>query len=221
MNKICTKCGINKILEDFYKDARAKNGKTSTCKICINKYYVNNKQRILKNRQEYRTKHTQEISENNKKYRVKNRQRLLKISKHYYVENKQYFLEYYENNKQKTLKYKEEYLKTDKGKLAVNKYNHNRRTNISNSIKNLTVEEKNYILYNLQNNQCVRCGRTFNEELKPTLDHIIPVNKGGPLTKENVQFLCQSCNSKKHTKTIDYRPNIHKEMIGQNFGPSR
>lgn len=37
------------------------------------------------------------------------------------------------------------------------------------------------------------------------IDHIIPVSRGGDSADDNLQLLCASCNSKKGTKTIDYR----------------
>ena len=56
-----------------------------------------------------------------------------------------------------------------------------------------------------QDNMCIYCGRKFGEDLPPTLDHIIPLSKGGEHTRENAQMLCRSCNSKKSAK-LDYIP---------------
>ncbi len=38
MTKICTKCGEEKSLEDFYKKTNAPDGRTSQCKTCVAKY---------------------------------------------------------------------------------------------------------------------------------------------------------------------------------------
>lgn len=56
-------------------------------------------------------------------------------------------------------------------------------------------------------NKCLGCG-TPESEVLLTIDHIIPISKGGRNDASNVQPLCQSCNSRKHAKTIDYRPRI-------------
>ena len=49
---------------------------------------------------------------------------------------------------------------------------------------------------------CLACGTS--ERL--TLDHVIPLSKGGSHSLSNSQILCHSCNASKKDKTIDYRP---------------
>jgi 5-methylcytosine-specific restriction endonuclease McrA len=39
-----------------------------------------------------------------------------------------------------------------------------------------------------------------------TADHVVPLSRGGANDIGKIQPLCGSCNSRKHTKIVDYRP---------------
>ena len=43
---------------------------------------------------------------------------------------------------------------------------------------------------------CRRCGTVENV----SIDHILPLSRGGTDDLDNLQFLCRSCNSKKGTR---------------------
>ena len=55
------------------------------------------------------------------------------------------------------------------------------------------------------NNCCPGCRRS-SSEINLDIDHILPVSRGGTTVPENIQPLCQSCNSKKYTKHVRYYP---------------
>lgn len=45
---------------------------------------------------------------------------------------------------------------------------------------------------------CLQCGSTH----KLTADHIVPISRGGKTVRENLQCLCQRCNSSKGAKLM-------------------
>ena len=51
--------------------------------------------------------------------------------------------------------------------------------------------------------KCLCCGEKRRSLF--TIDHIVPLSKGGSNGKRNLQTLCFKCNGKKGNKTIDYR----------------
>ncbi len=65
----------------------------------------------------------------------------------------------------------------------------------------MTPDEWNAVL-EFYGHRCLCCGR---DDVKLTIDHVLPIFLGGAHTVENVQPLCGPCNSSKGHKHIDYR----------------
>jgi 5-methylcytosine-specific restriction enzyme A len=62
------------------------------------------------------------------------------------------------------------------------------RIPIPDSVRQYVFQRNNY--------QCQSCFKT-NQEIQLTIDHIIPLAKGGSNDISNLQTLCLQCNTKK------------------------
>jgi hypothetical protein len=217
--KICTKCGENKSLDEYYRHAKYKDGRQSECKSCIidrnKKYCKTEKGELVKVKAQVKYYKSDKGKLKIVEYKKSDKGKavIAKAGAKYAKSDKGKVVQtrYRKSDKGKSMRAK--HMKTDKGRVTASRSRHNRRTKEKENIKDFTDKIYNYILHDCQSNKCACCGRTFNNKLKPTLDHINPVSKGGPLIKENVQFLCMKDNGEKSIKYIDYRTDAHKNMI--------
>jgi 5-methylcytosine-specific restriction endonuclease McrA len=114
----------------------------------------------------------------------------------YIPKSKKYNPVYYAKNKDRILATAKRYNETPKGRISAIKRIRRRLL----YTMNITYQEWILILERY-NHRCVCCG----SKDRITIDHIVPLSVGGTDTIDNIQPLCKSCNSKKGTKTIDYR----------------
>jgi 5-methylcytosine-specific restriction endonuclease McrA len=71
---------------------------------------------------------------------------------------------------------------------------------IDRFVERVTPSEITAII-ELQGGVCVGCKKDVTK--RPTIDHIIPLSKGGWHKKSNLQILCKSCNSSKRDKPFE------------------
>lgn len=87
--KVCTKCNVEKSLDEFVKRSNSPNGYRPNCKICYNKYkkkkYDINPTQMLESCKKYRDKNPNYI----KIYRDENREKILNKMKEYYGNNRE------------------------------------------------------------------------------------------------------------------------------------
>ena len=74
-----------------------------------------------------------------------------------------------------------------------------RKPNMSNAVSQYARKD----LYETQQRRCNGCGNTYQEK-DLTVDHIVPVSKGGTNDIANLQLLCHNCNSIKGNRSMDY-----------------
>jgi 5-methylcytosine-specific restriction endonuclease McrA len=101
------------------------------------------------------------------------------------------------SRKLKKAEYAHEYRQTEKGKLSRANYFHKRRIAINSTDNKITLADWRGIKKQYKY-KCIYCG-----EKKPlTMDHIIPLSKGGEHVKSNIVPACRSCNAKKGAKIV-------------------
>ena len=96
----------------------------------------------------------------------------------------------YENYRKINNKATNKYQKTEAGKRVHRQYKYLSRNNKAGKIDWIEWENKIMKL----GNKCQNCGTIKNI----TIDHIIPLSKGGGNNIENLQPLCRSCNCRKN-----------------------
>jgi len=207
--KKCSKCKEVKAMDDFYSASHTKDGKRSDCIKCVN----------ARHREQYTT-HKEKIAERGKRYYAEHRDGVLIRSAERYQNNHDAIIEqrkqhnlanpekmrehskkYYNANKDTITNRIREWRKNNLDKVRL--YWHTWYNRVNENGGKITEKDwkslKEKYLFT-----CLCCGRK-EPDIKLTLDHVIPVSLGGENVIENAQPLCQSCNSSKNAKHIDYR----------------
>ncbi len=122
-------------------------------------------------------KSKEELSEKNRIYRLENRERLSK-----------YNSDYQKRNLDRFHKARKKYDSTEAGKLSSHRRRAKRRNCDDAPMSSFELE---YL--QAKTPHCIICG----PGKKTSLDHFIPLSKGGKLTLDNTLILCSECNSKK------------------------
>lgn len=222
--KTCTKCGHSKPLPQFGKRADAKDGHAHWCKACQSAYdrrpermakhrihnqtrYANNpefregRKRYIKDRYATNEQYREATRDRSRKWAEDHHDRVLTKHRHYWhkvVDKEQY-------NASKRQRRKERY-RTDpvfrQKRIAEGRFAGKiRKARLRGSRGTFTRREWEDLCASY-GNRCLCCG----SEGPLTADHIVPVSKGGKNTIDNIQPLCMPCNSRKQTKSTDYRP---------------
>jgi len=218
--KICSRCKKELPVEHF--GITNKGYYRSLCKPCSVIYSMeyaekNPEKKSIANKLYYQ-RHKEQHAEYGKLWRENNLEYKRYVDRQYTIEhaeeNRKRARDYYWNNRDKILECRKKYCIDNKEaiKKRKSKYSkehrierrareHTRRT--QKKINGGTYTKKQWIdLCNKYNNTCLMCGKT---NIKLTVDHIIPISKGGSNYIDNIQPLCLSCNSKKHDHVIDLR----------------
>jgi len=149
--KICTKCGEEKELSEFYKKEISRNSFYSNCKECCKKYYQNNKEKIKENVKKYKKNNPEKVKKCVERW-IKNNPKKYKEQKRQWAKNnsekiKKNYKQWVKNNIEKVILYKRKWYKKNLEKLKekYKKYNQNNREKIKEQKKEYYKNNKEKI----------------------------------------------------------------------------
>lgn len=200
--KKCSKCGELKPLQDFARDKSKKSGYKSACKACLktpeHRAYA----------AKYRVEHLDYYREKHAEYRERNREAVRAYRRAHYDPQKQH--EYYEKNRERLLQYGRAYNATEQGRARSALAKAKRRAHIATGDPGITLRA----LYDRDGGRCQLCGGlcdyddfilrdgvTVVGNLYPSIDHVVPLSRGGSHTWDNVQLAHKGCNCIKYNTT--------------------
>lgn len=192
MEKQCSKCGITKSLDQFYKQKWCELGVRPECKACG---YAQHKAKFdpIKHR-EYCRAYRARNPDADRKYYEKNKPRLIKA-----------MAEYNSRNKEAYLARMRDWRKKNPEKVQV--WVRNRRAKLKWSGGEHTIDDIKSLMAS-QNSKCIYCRHDIRKEYE--VDHILPVSKGGSNDRTNLQLLCRACNLDKR----DLLPDEYAKKLG-------
>ena len=227
MSRHCYTCGEQKELAEFVRDKRKRSGYGYQCKQCMrlnsNRWYGDNRSRTLSRQAAYYAANRKAIQERRKGHhrRETEEERSKRRSangdyKRYWTENREkcrasrndwdnkhpgYYANYHRTHREQIARRGRKWLERNPERHL--ERCRRRRARKLRAGGNFTAEQWLEMKKSYQHT-CLRCGKT-EPEIQLTVDHVIPLLKGGRHEEENIQPLCGSCNKSKGTKTIDYR----------------
>lgn len=210
--KPCKRCGSN----DWNLSGRCRKCKSNTDRL----YRVNNSEMIREKKRVYRKENKEKVRAGYLRWLEENRDKKAAIDRKWAQSHKEQIKENHtrwrskEENKIKIALNGKLWRENNPARIratARKRYvenhdvaiatNHRKRARRRNAAGSYTAGEWR-ALVNKYDNKCLCCGR---DDVKLTMDHIVPLSMGGSNDIDNIQPLCLSCNVKKGVKMTDYR----------------
>lgn len=171
----CSVCKVEKSLEEFHKNKNRQNGRTVTCKPCANK-----RTRL------WEIENPEKVLENSRRLYHKN-------IEHSREKRRKRVRKWYAKNSAKAREASKSW--RERNPESRRHYENKRRTlKKNNGVYEISLKETKKIA----SMPCSNCQKSDNI----TIDHILPLSRGGRHSIGNLQPLCFSCNSSKGTKTM-------------------
>lgn len=162
------------------------------------RYREDNKEKIAAAIRRWEQENPEKAKERMRRYYERHRERLLERSRRWLEANPDYPRRYREENIEQVKATARRWREENKDQVAaISRRRYARQLGAEGSHTLAEWLE----LCEAWGNKCLSCG----EERTLTVDHVIPLSKGGSNDISNIQALCGPCNSSKGAKTTDYR----------------
>lgn len=195
--KECTGCGLMKPLGDYHSQRKVKDGRTSKCKPCMNAqtkdaYYRAGAEANREKCRNYRRNNLEKCRANERVRAEANREKLNARARDWRRDNWDRYTEY-----------RRQYEKEHSERMA--EHCRRRRAKILKATtEQFTVEElkDSWLSRDINPDACRYCGISLTDRRR-TVDHVIPLTRGGEHARANLVPCCQPCNSSKNARTPD------------------
>lgn len=164
-------------------------------------YYQENREAIIEHLYQYREEHYEKVREQDRQSYRKHRDKRAETNKRWRKANASYIREcgrqYYEANRERIDEYHRQWREAnpEKARAIARKYGRRYRARK----KSATIGEVNEAaIYDLYGHKCFYCDSTDNL----TMDHVVPLNGGGPHCQDNLVPACSKCNSSKSDRLL-------------------
>ena len=211
-HKICTKCGQDKPLSEYYVNRAMQDDIHHLCKDCSKRatraYYAAHKDEILARQREYRRTHQEKIKTYQAAYRANNPDRVRALQKAWCSTHKGHLKRYqkrYDQEHKKERNAREKgYRQTPAGKArnARSKAKKRMRRLQTDAAVKLTAKQWQARIAEYDS-RCCWCGKELVKE-EIVMDHIVALANGGAHAASNVAPSCWDCNASKHTRDWGY-----------------
>ena len=183
---LCLYCNLEKPLDDFGNDKRAKNGKKTKCRSCHNEYmkayYWQHREVLAAKVLVHHHKNKESANAKRRANRLKNLEREIQHSRQWQKDNPE----------------AANAIKTNwrmKNRVKLREITEQRETVIkAGNVPSTYIKE-------LRKLPCNYCGNYFEGQMH--IDHVVPIAKGGKHLIENLVSACKSCNLSKADKMLD------------------
>lgn len=174
--RVCNGCNIGKPATEYHADSRSFDGYRAQCKPCRSAFMKGYHTRTIDQRRDYRTNRARTHAEHIRKLDTAR----------------------YERDKDKRIALASDHVRIRRARLA------GTVTDAKVTVRNLRKIHGDYCCYCGIEMSFVRGKR--GEGIAPnlaTLEHVIPLSRGGSHTFDNTKLACHHCNVSKNRKTVD------------------